>query len=67
MKSFLRGFTALLPSALLNFLSVAELSVMISGPSKIDVEEMKKYTIYTSWSKEDNPVKWYWEVLEEFN
>lgn len=57
----------MLPSSLLHFISTAELAVMISGPSKIDLEEMRKNTTYYGHSSASEVVEWFWEIMEEFD
>jgi len=67
LKAFLKGFRMVVPQELISHLSTSELEIMISGESQIDLAEMKKHAAFRNYSKDDQIVKWLWEVLEEFS
>ena len=66
--AFLQGFYLVIPADFLQGLFPGELQLLISGPSEIDVNEMKATAKCTDSSLiTGNVIKWLWEVLFSFN
>lgn len=65
--AFLQGFYLMIPADFLQGLFPSELQLLISGPSTIDVNQMKATAKYSSYTINDNVIKWLWEVLFSFN
>ena len=40
--------------------------MIINGPSEIDLDDWKKYTAYEGYTLEDDQIKWFWELVEEY-
>lgn len=66
IESFLFGFNQVLSSCTLQNFSPRELEAVIAGASKIDIQDMKKYTKVSSDYSEEF-LDWFWELLEEFD
>ena len=68
LEAFLRGFNLIVPSLLVSMFSPSELQLVIAGESSINVGEMKQYAKYGGgYNKDDEVIKWLWEIFEEFS
>jgi len=67
LKAFLKGFRLILPRKCLAHLGTGELEIIISGTPKIDLDDMKKHIVLQGYTKNSQIVKWFWEILDEFN
>ena len=68
LEAFLRGFNLIVPSCLVSMFSPSELQLLIAGESSINVGEMKQYAKYGGgYNKDDEVIKWLWEIFEEFS
>lgn len=65
LKAFIRGFRTIVPLKWISFLTPQELEVLISGSGDINIEVLKKNTIYKGHSKNSEVVTWLWEFLSE--
>jgi len=54
------------PLAAIRRVTPSQLSLAISGPSTIDVQEMKDTCGLYGYTKNSDVIKWLFEVLEEF-
>ena len=67
ISAFLRGFDLIISPAVLSVFSPSELQLLIVGVPTIDVQEMNKHAEYIGYTKEDDQIKWLWEILGEFS
>lgn len=63
-----RGMCRIIPEALLNMVSYRELEEWIYGKKTIDVQLLKRHTIYAKgYTASSRETKWLWEILEELS
>lgn len=68
-----RGFSKIIPQALLNMVNYNELETWICGKAVIDVDLLKRHTKYggdpktVMLTENSRCVQWFWEVLREFS
>ena len=62
-----RGFHQIIPSHFLSLVDWRDLERLICGPSHIDVEILKKNTVYSGFSSSSLSVIWFWKVLRSFD
>lgn len=67
IEALVKGFTSLIPQQLLKIFKAADLGVIISGVSHINLEEMKKTAIFEGVAKDAEIITWLWEILGEFS
>lgn len=60
-----RGLLSTLPAAVLSLLSADELERMVCGQPTIDVDLLRRHTVYASCSEQDQHIKWFWQCLAE--
>ena len=66
-KSFERGFYCVFNRDLCKILSPEELELIICGTQKLDFNELKKVCRYEEYTKDSLTIKYFWEILLEFN
>ncbi|EEB08801.1 HECT-type ubiquitin-protein ligase E3 Pub1 [Schizosaccharomyces japonicus yFS275] len=66
-RAFYEGFSELIPHELVTVFDERELELLIGGISEIDLEDWKKYTEYRSYTANDQVIKWFWELIEEWD
>lgn len=66
MKAIKEGFEIIFPISTLNILNWRDVEERIRGPSEISVEALKSITEYSSCSADNEYVKRFWRVFEEF-
>lgn len=52
IEAFLYGLNSVIPIDLLKIFSCEELELLISGLPEISVEDLKKNTVYTNYTKD---------------
>jgi len=68
-----RGITKVVPEALLNLVTYAELEQWVCGKKDVDIDLLKRHTKYGGDKKteilteDSRRIKWFWEVLHEFS
>lgn len=55
----------IVPVQALRFLSINDLGLHLAGGKRLDIDDMKKYTVFENGNEQIE--KWFWEVLNEFN
>ena len=64
VQSFKKGFFEIVPEDLVKLFSSAELEILISGKSEIDILDLKNFATYREISKDSHLVQWFWEIVE---
>lgn len=67
MANFLKGFYEIIPKELISMFDENELELLISGISKIDVEDLKRNTEYKQCTKNTLQVQWFWRAMKSFS
>jgi len=67
IQAFLKGFYLIIPKDFISHFTVAELRIVISGNPNIDLQEMKKHVEYRDFSENYGVIRWFWEILEEYD
>jgi len=68
LAAFLRGFHLIIPANFLTIFTPSELQLLISGPSCIDIEQLKQTAEYRNgYTKDSLQIIWLWEVLNKFS
>ena len=62
-----RGIMTQLPPEMVNLIKWSDLETMVCGRANIDIKLLRSATDSNRFSEGENVVKWFWEVLEEFN
>lgn len=52
IESFLDGLNSVIPIDLLKIFSCEELELLISGLPEINIEDLKRNTVYTNYTKD---------------
>eukprot|EP00761_Pharyngomonas_kirbyi_P003756 gb/GECH01003760.1/.p1 GENE.gb/GECH01003760.1/~~gb/GECH01003760.1/.p1 ORF type:complete len:3504 (+),score=578.80 gb/GECH01003760.1/:1-10512(+) len=65
-KAILRGLESIIPKNLLCMFTWQELEMLVCGVPDIDLETMKKNTIYEGYTSRSRVVNDFWNVLESF-
>ena len=60
-----RGLLSTLPAAVLTLLSADELERLVCGEPTIDVELLRRHTVYAGCSESDEHIGWFWQCLRE--
>ena len=67
IQSFAKGFYSILPIDLVSIFDEQEMELLISGLPNINVQEMRKYSIYEGFTKQNvNVIQWFWAAVENF-
>eukprot|EP00834_Sanchytrium_tribonematis_P001242 NODE_29_length_37665_cov_1.081563.p3 type:complete len:678 gc:universal NODE_29_length_37665_cov_1.081563:28230-30263(+) len=65
--SFLKGFHEFIPKDLVSVFDERELEMLIGGIAEIDLKDWKENSVYKNYSENDNPVKWFWQLMEKWD
>jgi len=66
-NSFEKGFYKVFNRDLCKILSPEELELIICGTQFLDFNELKKVCNYEEYTKDSETIKYFWEILLEFN
>ena len=66
-NSFEKGFYRVFNRDLCKILSPEELELIICGTQKLDFTELKNACNYEEYTKDSETIKYFWEILLEFN
>ena len=66
-NSFEKGFYRVFNRDLCKILSAEELELIICGTQKLDFTELKNACNYEEYTKDSETIKYFWEILLEFN
>ena len=66
-NSFEKGFYKVFKKDLCKILSPEELELIICGTQFLDFNELKKGCNYEEYTKDSETIKYFWEILLEFN
>lgn len=65
---FLRGFEKVVPKEWISMFTESELQMLMSGPAKWDIDDLRNNTDYGGdYKADDDVIKMFWEILEKFN
>jgi len=71
LKELLLGFVEVIPEQLLVVFDVNELSLLLCGPTSIDLQDWMQNTKYEgdyALKKHDHPTcRWFWEIISNFD
>ncbi|CAN3370485.1 E3 ubiquitin-protein ligase Rsp5p [Diutina catenulata] len=63
--AFKRGFHAFVPPSVLTNFDAHEMELLLSGVMEIDIDDWRRYTKYSGYSKKSNVIKWFWSLVME--
>lgn len=66
-KAFYLGFHSVCASNALIMLRPEEVEMLVCGGPVIDMEELRKVTIYDGFSESDPLIKEFWKILKSFS
>ena len=66
-SSFFKGFYKVISEESIRLLNSSEVMMLICGVDELNFSEMEQSTKYDNCSKNDQTVKWFWEILHEFD
>lgn len=66
-KAFYLGFHSVCASNALIMLRPEEVEMLVCGGPVIDMEELRKVTIYDGFSETDPLIKEFWKILKSFS
>lgn len=61
-KSFLDGFSEVVPLEWLKYFDERELELMLCGMQEIDVDDWQRNTIYRHYTRSSKQIVWFWQV-----
>ncbi|KAK5781093.1 ubiquitin-ubiquitin ligase HUL5 PWA37_002016 [Arxiozyma heterogenica] len=65
---FLEGLGSIIPQHWFGMFNTVDFQMLISGGHKpVDIEDLRTHTEYGGYDENDSTIKYFWEVLEEFN
>jgi len=64
--AFMSGFSELVPFDLIKAFDEYELKHLISGTSKIDVDDWMKHTVYEGYDSNDDVIQWFWQCVRSW-
>lgn len=65
---FLEGLSSIIPQHWFGMFNTVDFQMLISGGHKpIDINDLKTNTEYGGFENDDQTIKYFWEVLEEFS
>ena len=68
MDAIRRGMNRVVPVQLLDLLTWSELEASVCGAAFIDVEMLRRHTIYSKGVDPDAPhIRWFWDALTQFS
>jgi E3 ubiquitin-protein ligase NEDD4 len=69
LKLLKQGISKIIPSDLLSLLTADELKLLICGPVKVEIDVLKKNTVYVNdtLKETDELVVNFWKVVESFS
>jgi len=67
MKSFLDGFSEVLPLQWLQYFDERELELMLCGMQEIDVDDWENSAIYRNYTRTSKQVIWFWKFVRELD
>jgi E3 ubiquitin-protein ligase HUWE1 len=60
---FLKGFYSVIPRREIQCFTENELELVISGMPDIDVEDLRRHTLYEGYSTASPQVRWFWDAV----
>ena len=66
-KAFAEGLFELVPYDKIRYFSPEEFELLIAGMQDIDINDFKHNTEYERYEPTDDVIKWFWDVMGEFN
>lgn len=67
LNALLNGLSEVLPVELLSLWTPEELELMICGPIELNVDVLKKVTVYKGVKEDDAHVQYFWNTLEKMS
>ena len=67
LQALVQGFRSVIPERILQLVTAPELEVLVAGVSTVDVELLKRNTVYSGYTSQDAIIKWFWEVFEDMS
>lgn len=67
VEAIRRGLGTIVPQRLLMLFRWEELELMVCGQPKIDINLLKRMTVYSDCSENDAHIQYFWEVLNDFS
>merc|ERR1711865_950107 len=61
-----RGFGTIVPLRLMPLFTWQEAEVLVCGSPEIDLEELKRHTMYQGYTEDDPTIQHFWTVMEEW-
>ncbi|KAK3710761.1 hypothetical protein QZH41_005390 [Actinostola sp. cb2023] len=65
--AFYHGFHSVCASNALIMLRPEEVEMLVCGNPELDMEALKKVTMYDGYSKSDGPIRYFWEIVLAFS
>ncbi len=66
-RSFLDGFSEVVPLEWLKYFDERELELMLCGMQEIDVDDWQRNTIYRHYTRTSKQIVWFWQVIVGIN
>lgn len=63
LTALLMGLYRVVPRGLLQFFTVDELEILLSGAPEIDVDDLRSASTYEGYLPHSPPIRWFWEVV----
>jgi E3 ubiquitin-protein ligase HUWE1 len=67
IEAFNNGFREVIPIEKFSMFDEHELELLLNGMPEIDVDDLRKNTIYQGYGAGDTQVVWFWKVVQEMD
>merc|ERR1712137_663302 len=67
VEALARGLSDVLPLHYLSLFTPSELEVLMCGDANIDIELLKRATVYENIQPDEDRIKYFWKALEEMS
>lgn len=66
-NAFIEGFNEIVPEELITVFDERELELLIGGISEVEINDWMSNTEYRGYSKNDQIIKWFWELVSAWD
>eukprot|EP00730_Choanoeca_flexa_P003128 TRINITY_DN11298_c0_g2_i2.p1 TRINITY_DN11298_c0_g2~~TRINITY_DN11298_c0_g2_i2.p1 ORF type:complete len:1142 (+),score=186.40 TRINITY_DN11298_c0_g2_i2:53-3478(+) len=60
------GFNEVVPPSFMTMFDEREVELVVCGLGEVDMQDWQKHTEYRHCDVTDDPIKWFWQILQDF-
>jgi len=65
MDSLVKGIDTIFPLSYLKLLTEKELEILLCGDKSLDIDDWKRNTLYSGYSRKSPQIQWFWKIVED--